>query len=337
MKPIRCTREALDPNDQAAHHDAHAEHLRRRDLQHRDDQGPAGRPGSTRCTSTRPGCRTPSSTSSTATMHAMGKGAASEGGAGLRHAVHAQAAGRAVAGVAVLVQDSQNSTFDKHLFNEAYLMHTSTSPQYAIIASCDVAAAMMEPPGGTALVERAIEGSARFPPRDAQGRRRVRRRLVVQGLGPREALAEEGIGDREDWVLRPNDRWHGFGNAGAGLQHARSDQGDHHHAGPRRGRRVRRDRHSAAIVTKYLAEHGIIVEKTGCIRSSSCSRSASRRAAGIRWSPSCSSSRTTTTTTSLCGGSCRSSCALHPSYERMGLRDLCEQIHSVYRATISRG
>src|SRR5260370_18014506 len=31
-----------------------------------------------------------------------------------------------------------------HLFNEAYLMHTSTSPQYSIIASCDVAAAMME-------------------------------------------------------------------------------------------------------------------------------------------------------------------------------------------------
>ena len=31
-------------------------------------------------------------------------------------------------------------------------MHTSTSPQYAIIASCDVAAAMMEAPGGPALV-----------------------------------------------------------------------------------------------------------------------------------------------------------------------------------------
>ncbi|NBW48224.1 MAG: lysine decarboxylase, partial [Betaproteobacteria bacterium] len=44
----------------------------------------------------------------------------------------------------VLVQDSQSVKLDRHLFNEAYLMHTSTSPQYAIIASCDVAAAMME-------------------------------------------------------------------------------------------------------------------------------------------------------------------------------------------------
>src|SRR3954462_15347800 len=53
----------------------------------------------------------------------------------------------------VLVQDAVENKLDRHLFNEAFLMHTSTSPQYAIIASCDVAAAMMEPPGGTALVE----------------------------------------------------------------------------------------------------------------------------------------------------------------------------------------
>ena len=56
----------------------------------------------------------------------------------------------------VLVQDSKTVKLDTHLFNEAYLMHTSTSPQYAIIASCDVAAAMMEPPSGTALVEESI-------------------------------------------------------------------------------------------------------------------------------------------------------------------------------------
>ena len=56
----------------------------------------------------------------------------------------------------ILVQDSELRKLDRHSFNEAYLMHTSTSPQYAIIASCDVAAAMMEPPGGNALVEESI-------------------------------------------------------------------------------------------------------------------------------------------------------------------------------------
>ncbi|MDP1008022.1 arginine decarboxylase, partial [Klebsiella pneumoniae] len=55
-----------------------------------------------------------------------------------------------------LVQDGSNRKLDTHRFNESYLMHSSTSPQYAIIASCDVAAAMMEPPGGKALVEESL-------------------------------------------------------------------------------------------------------------------------------------------------------------------------------------
>lgn len=74
--------------------------------------------------------------------------------------------GKLLAGISqasqVLVQDSQTVKLDKHLFNGAYLMHTSTSPQYSIIASCDVAAAMMEPPGGTALVEESIKESLDF-------------------------------------------------------------------------------------------------------------------------------------------------------------------------------
>ena len=56
----------------------------------------------------------------------------------------------------ILVQNSENRELDRAVFNEAYLMHTSTSPQYSIIASCDVAAAMMEAPTGTALVEESI-------------------------------------------------------------------------------------------------------------------------------------------------------------------------------------
>ncbi|MFM8151811.1 MAG: hypothetical protein ACKN8Y_00300, partial [Polynucleobacter victoriensis] len=62
----------------------------------------------------------------------------------------------------ILVQDSESNKLDNDCFNESYLMHTSTSPQYAIIASCDVAAAMMEPPGGTALVHESIAESLDF-------------------------------------------------------------------------------------------------------------------------------------------------------------------------------
>ena len=129
----------------------------------------------------------------------------------------------------ILVQDSQKRKLDRDIFNEAYLMHTSTSPQYAIIASCDVAAAMMEPPGGTALVEESILEALDF--------RRAMRKVDEEFgkdwwfkvWGP-EKLAEEGIGKREDWMLKADERWHGFGNLAPGLQHARPDQGDRHHA-----------------------------------------------------------------------------------------------------------
>ena len=47
-------------------------------------------------------------------------------------------------------------------FNEAFMMHTSTSPQYGIIASCDVAAAMMEQPAGRALVQETIDEALSF-------------------------------------------------------------------------------------------------------------------------------------------------------------------------------
>ena len=47
-------------------------------------------------------------------------------------------------------------------FNDAFMMHTSTSPQYGIIASCDVAAAMMEQPAGRALVQETIDEALSF-------------------------------------------------------------------------------------------------------------------------------------------------------------------------------
>ena len=116
----------------------------------------------------------------------------------------------------ILVRESDSRKLNSHVFNEAYLMHTSTSPQYAIIASCDVAAAMMEPPGGTALVEESIAEAMDF--------RRAMRKVDAEFgkdwwfkvWGP-EKIAEEGIGSRGDWMLKTGDKWHGFGKLVAGF------------------------------------------------------------------------------------------------------------------------
>ncbi len=163
----------------------------------------------------------------------------------------------------VLVQDSQTRKLDRHLFNEAYLMHTSTSPQYAIIASCDVAAAMMEAPGGPALVEESILEALDF-------RRAMRKVEGDYGAddwwftvwGPDE-IAEEGIGDSSDWVLQAGDEWHGFGQLADGFNLLDPIKSTIITPGLDLSGKFAATGIPASIVTKYLAEHGIVVEKTG--------------------------------------------------------------------------
>jgi len=231
----------------------------------------------------------------------------------------------------ILVQESDQRKLDRHSFNEAYLMHTSTSPQYSIIASCDVAAAMMEPPGGHALVEESILEALDF-------RRAMRKIDAEYGnswwfkvWGP-DTLVDEGIGNRDDWMLRTNERWHGFGalspdfnmldpikatviTPGLDVSGAFSNPGM-----------------PAAVVTKYLAEHGIIVEKTGLY------------SFFIMFTIGITKGRWNSLVTELqqfkddydnnrpLWRILPEFMNKFPQYEKVGLRDLCNQIHGVYRA-----
>jgi arginine decarboxylase len=230
----------------------------------------------------------------------------------------------------ILAQDSQTRKLDKHSFNEAYLMHTSTSPQYSIIASCDVAAAMMEPPGGTALVEESIAEALDF--------RRAMRKVDAEWgndwwfkvWGPKD-LSEEGIEEREAWMLKPGDKWHGFGDLADGFNlldpikativtPGLDIDGDFDDSGI-----------PAAIVTKYLAEHGVIVEKCGLY------------SFFIMFTIGITKGRWNTLVTALqqfkddydrnqmLWRVLPDFVAAHPRYERIGLRDLCQQIHDVYK------
>src|ERR1700736_1036085 len=90
-------------------------------------------------------------------MHAIGKDRprSKEAIIFATHSTHKLLAGISQASQ-IIVQEPEPRKLDRHIFNEAYLMHTSTSPQYAIIASCDVSAGMREAPGGTALVQESI-------------------------------------------------------------------------------------------------------------------------------------------------------------------------------------
>ncbi|MBX3652768.1 MAG: arginine/lysine/ornithine decarboxylase [Ramlibacter sp.] len=233
----------------------------------------------------------------------------------------------------VLVQDSQNRKLDRHLFNEAYLMHTSTSPQYAIIASCDVAAAMMEPPGGTALVEESILEALDF--------RRAMRKVETEFgkdewwfrvWGP-EKLVEEGIGRADDWIIKGEARtakWHGFGKLADGFNMLDPIKSTVVTPGLDLNGKFAKTGIPASIVTKFLAEHGVIVEKTGLY------------SFFIMFTIGITKGRWNTLLTALqqfkddydrnqpMWRILPEFCKAHPKYERMGLKDLCQHVHELY-------
>ncbi|MGM9428681.1 Orn/Lys/Arg decarboxylase N-terminal domain-containing protein [Hydrogenophaga sp. MI9] len=272
------------------------------------------------------------------TYHAMGKKRARP----QKSVVYAtQSIHKLLAGISqashVLVQDSQSTKLDRHLFNEAYLMHTSTSPQYSIIASCDVAAAMMEPPGGTALVEESIAEALDF--------RRAMRQIDAefgdddwwfQVWGP-DDLVDEGIGRASDWVLNrkkddkdTEDDWHGFGDMAPGFNMLDPIKATIVTPGLNLDGRFEPTGIPASIVTKFLAEHGVVVEKTGLY------------SFFIMFTIGITKGRWNTLLTALqqfkddyaknqpMWRIMPEFCAKQPRYEQMGLRDLCQHVHQLY-------
>ncbi|MEW6294313.1 MAG: arginine/lysine/ornithine decarboxylase [Pseudomonadota bacterium] len=232
----------------------------------------------------------------------------------------------------ILVQDAANHQLDRDVFNEAYLMHTSTSPQYSIIASCDVAAAMMEEPGGTALVEESISEALEF----RRAMRKVDKEWGVNWWfkvwGP-DDLSEEGIEEREAWMLKPGARWHGFGKLAKGFNLLDPIKATIITPGLDVDGDFAEDIGiPAAIVTKYLAEHGVIVEKCGLY------------SFFIMFTIGITKGRWNTLVTALqqfkddydknqpLWKVLPEFVAKHPRYERVGLKDLCTRIHEVYKA-----
>jgi len=232
----------------------------------------------------------------------------------------------------VLVQDSQKTKLDRHLFNEAYLMHTSTSPQYSIIASCDVAAAMMEPPGGAALVEESIAEALDF-------RRAMRKVDEEYGKdwwfkvwGPDE-LVDDGIGRAESWIIKgkgKSSKWHGFGNLADGFNMLDPIKATIVTPGLDLNGKFDKTGIPASIVTKFLAEHGVIVEKTGLY------------SFFIMFTIGITKGRWNSLLTALqqfkddydrnqpMWRILPEFCQKHRAYERMGLRDLCQHVHTLY-------
>ncbi|HUK36575.1 MAG TPA: hypothetical protein VLV86_21815, partial [Vicinamibacterales bacterium] len=162
-------------------------------------------------------------------------------------------------------------------FNEAFMMHASTSPLYPVIVSNDISAAMMDGPGGRALTEESIQEAVAF--RQTMGR--VHHQFSDKGDWffntwnpdtvkdsrgepvPFESASPDLLArDPDAWVLHPGDRWHGFGDLEDGycmldpikvsiVTPGVADSGDLDTRGL-----------PATLVTAYLHNLGVDVQKT---------------------------------------------------------------------------
>ena len=115
---------------------------------------------------------------------------------------------------------------DHHQFNQAYMMHTTTSPLYPIVASNDIASAMMDGRAGYSLTQEVIQEAVDF--RQTVGR--IRRTFQERGdwfFKPwnAEVVTDPKTGNQVDfedatpdllctlqdpWIMNPTDTWHGF-------------------------------------------------------------------------------------------------------------------------------
>ena len=163
-------------------------------------------------------------------------------------------------------------------FNEAFMMHASTSPQYAIITSNEVSAAMMDGVGGLTLTTESIAEAVAFRKALCRAHQEARAKgdwmfstwnadeVTDPAQGKKIAFADAPdellITNPDCWVLHPGEAWHGFKDLEDGycmldpikvsvVAPGLANDGSFEKLGI-----------PATLVTAYLDQRGIQVEKT---------------------------------------------------------------------------
>ncbi|MET9463871.1 Orn/Lys/Arg decarboxylase N-terminal domain-containing protein [Streptomyces sp. NPDC006544] len=181
----------------------------------------------------------------------------------------------------VHVKSSPRAPVEHHRFNEAFMMHGTTSALYPAIASLDVAAAMMDGPQGEWLINEAVTEAIRF----RQAVVRTGRRIAAAGDRPPwffgvwqpDTVTDPADGssvpfadaspallaaDPRCWELDPDADWHGFPGLSRGQCLLDPIKVTLTCPGVDASGRADSWGIPARILTAYLAGRGIVVEKT---------------------------------------------------------------------------
>ncbi|GAA1138878.1 Orn/Lys/Arg decarboxylase N-terminal domain-containing protein [Streptomyces javensis] len=181
----------------------------------------------------------------------------------------------------VHIRPTPRAPVEHERFNEAFMMHGTTSPLYPMIASLDVATAMMDGPQGHWLIDEAVAEAVRF----RQSVVRIGRRIEAAGDRPAwffgiwqpETVTDPASGERlpfdeapaellrtdpSCWELEPDAEWHGFPGLSRGYCMLDPLKVTVTCPGIDASGRMADWGIPARVLTSYLATRQVVVEKT---------------------------------------------------------------------------
>ncbi|MFI8417535.1 Orn/Lys/Arg decarboxylase N-terminal domain-containing protein [Serratia sp. NPDC078593] len=130
------------------------------------------------------------------------------------------------------VRSSARAPVNYEVFNQSFMMHGTTSPFYPIIASMDVATAMMDGPAGRTLIEGAIDDAINFRKTLVMLENKLKQDKPTDWFftiwQPENVRHNDKLipfinvsndilaSDATYWTLKSGDSWHGFGETPEG-------------------------------------------------------------------------------------------------------------------------
>ncbi|PWB35659.1 lysine decarboxylase [Pseudomonas sp. SDI] len=231
------------------------------------------------------------------------------------------------------VQDGGARQLDRDRFNEAFMMHISTSPQYSILASLDVSSAMMEGPAGRSLMQEMFDEALSFRRALANLREHIAPHDWWFSIWQPPQVEGVQRTATEDWLLQPSAQWHGFGELAEDYVVLDPIKVTLVMPGLAAGGSLGETGIPAAVVSRFLWERGLVVEKTGLYSFL------------VLFSMGITKGKWSTLLTELLEfkRNYDANTALVQSlpcvaqvdpvrYQGLGLRDLCDQLHGCYRS-----
>ena len=232
-------------------------------------------------------------------------------------------------------------------FNESYMMHGSTSPQYGMIASLDVATKMMQDNGGV-MMEDIIKEAVHLRQNIIRMAKEIKRKnkngWFFGMWQPRKVKVKQKMVNFEDapvdflaynqkaWVLSKNNNWHGFSDIEEDYVMLDPIKLTFTTPGIDDNGKMAKEGIPASVVSNYLIDKGIVCEKTDYYSFLLLNSLGTTKAKqGTLLSALLNFKRLYDENTSLEDVFPELVNAYPQVYKSVGLKDHCQQIHSYFK------